>query len=160
MIVDTLVCLLLVLGVAFGLSRIVVDRLGFTPAESLVAGSALSLIGAWAIAWVIFISGADLSAYRLVPIAAAVGLVAGRRSAVRVLLDPEARDLAAGQLIVTAWCVACLSFVKVHIPAAPGSGTGWSIGSGRISSCATGRPTSSSSTSLSRSRRALPSRIS
>jgi hypothetical protein len=114
MIVDTLVCLLLVLGVAFGLSRAIVDRLGFRPAESLVAGAALSLIGAWAIAWAAFITGASLSAYWLVPIMGAVGLLAGRRSAVRLLADPEARDLALGQLIVTAWCVAFLSFVRVH----------------------------------------------
>jgi 4-amino-4-deoxy-L-arabinose transferase-like glycosyltransferase len=114
MIVDTLVCLLLVLGVAFGMSRAIVDRLGFRPAESLVAGAALSLIGAWAVAWVIFIGGADLSAYRLVPLMAALGLFFGRRSASRILADPEARDLAMGQLIVTAWCAAFLSFVRVH----------------------------------------------
>ena len=41
MIADTLVCLLLVLGVVFGLSRGFVDRLGLAPGETVVAGAAL-----------------------------------------------------------------------------------------------------------------------
>jgi 4-amino-4-deoxy-L-arabinose transferase-like glycosyltransferase len=114
MIVDTLVCLILVLGVVFGLSRPLVDRLGLGAAESLVAGAALSLICAWLIAWAVFISGAPLSAYGLIPILAALGLAAGRKPAARLLADPQARDLAVGQLIVTGWCVGWLSFVKVH----------------------------------------------
>jgi 4-amino-4-deoxy-L-arabinose transferase-like glycosyltransferase len=114
MIVDTLVCLLLVLGVAFGLSRPVVDRLGLGASERLVAGAALSLLGAWAVAWAVFISGAPLSGYLLVPTLAAAGLLLGRRSAAGIFSDPTARDLAVGQLIVTGWCVAWLSFIKVH----------------------------------------------
>jgi len=46
MIADTLVCLLLVLGVAFGLSRPIIDRFGLGPAETVVAGAALSLVAA------------------------------------------------------------------------------------------------------------------
>jgi 4-amino-4-deoxy-L-arabinose transferase-like glycosyltransferase len=114
MIVDTLVCLLLVLGVAFGLSRPAVERLGLGAAESLVAGAALSLIAAWGVAWAVFISGASLSAYWLIPALAAVGLLLGRRSVARIASDPAARDLACGQLIVSGWCVAWLSFIKVH----------------------------------------------
>jgi hypothetical protein len=114
MIVDTLACLLLILGVALGLSRPVVDRLGLDPAESLVAGAAFSLIGAWGIAWAVFTGGAPLGAYWLVPAAAAAGALAGRRGLARLAADPAARDLAAGQLIVTGWCVAWLSFVRNH----------------------------------------------
>jgi len=109
MIVDTLACLLLILGVALGLSRPVVDRLGLDPAESLVAGAAFSLIGAWGIAWAVFTGGAPLGAYWLVPAAAAAGALAGRRGLARLAADPAARDLAAGQLIV-AW----LSFIRNH----------------------------------------------
>jgi 4-amino-4-deoxy-L-arabinose transferase-like glycosyltransferase len=114
MIVDTLACLLLVLGVAFGLSRPVVDRLDLTPAEGIVAGAALSLIGAWLVAWTVFTSGCPLSAYGLIPVLAASGLVLGRRGIGRIAADPAARDLAAGQLLVTAWCVAWLSFIRNH----------------------------------------------
>jgi hypothetical protein len=114
MIVDTLVCIILVLGVAFGLARPVADRLGLSAAESLVAGAALSLIAAWAVAWAVFTSGSPLPCYWLIPALAGLGIAVGRRSAARLLADPAARDLACGQLILTGWCVAWLSFVKVH----------------------------------------------
>jgi hypothetical protein len=104
MIADTLACLLLVLGVAFGLSRPVVDRMGLDPAEGLVAGAALSLLGAWGLAWAVFTTGAPLSAYWLVAAAAAAGLAAGRRGLSRLAADPAARDLlgrpAAGDRLV------------------------------------------------------------
>jgi hypothetical protein len=114
MIVDTLACLLLILGVTFGLSRPIVDRLGLSPAEGLVAGAAFSLIGAWGIAWAVFISGAPLGGYWLIPCAAAAAIFAGRRGLAGLASDPAARDLLAGQLTVTGWCVAWLSFVRNH----------------------------------------------
>jgi 4-amino-4-deoxy-L-arabinose transferase-like glycosyltransferase len=114
MILDTLACLLLVLGVAFGLSRPVADRLGLRPAEGLVAGAVLSLIGAWVVAWAVFICGGPISAYWLVPAAALAGLAAGRRGAARIIADPAARDLAVGQLLVSGWCVSWLAFVRNH----------------------------------------------
>jgi 4-amino-4-deoxy-L-arabinose transferase-like glycosyltransferase len=114
MIADTLVCLLLVLGVAFGLSRPFIDRFRLAPAETVVAGAALSLIAAWAIAWAVFVTGFPLWGYWLLPALAAAGLALGWRGAARLGADPGARDLMAGQLIVTAWCVAWLSFVRSH----------------------------------------------
>ena len=112
MIAETLVCLLLVLGVAFGLSRPVIDRFRLSPAESVVAGAALSLLAAWAFAWAVFVSGCPLWADGALPILACVFLVVGRRGLARLLADPAARDLAVGQLIVTGWCVAWLSFIR------------------------------------------------
>ncbi len=114
MIVDTLVCLLLVLGVAFGLSRPIAGRLGVTPSEGLVAGAALSLVLAWGVAWAVFASGAPLSLYWLVPALGLAGLAGGMGGARALLRDPAARDLAVGQLIVTGWCIAWLSFVRSH----------------------------------------------
>ena len=114
MIVDTLACLFLTLGVVLGLSRGVADRLGLSPAEGLVAGAALSLVGAWAIAWAVFTSGAPLGAYWLIPAASAVSVAAGRRGLGRMASDPAARDLAVGQMLVTGWCVGWLSFVRNH----------------------------------------------
>jgi hypothetical protein len=114
MIADTLVSLLLVLVVAFGLSRPLIGWFRLGPAESVVAGVAFSLILAWAYAWAVFTSGAPLLAYGVLPIAACVFLAAGRRSVARVLADPAARDLAVGQVIVTAWCVAWLSFITSY----------------------------------------------
>jgi hypothetical protein len=60
MIADTLATTLLILGVALGLARPVADRLRLRPAEGLVAGAALSLIGAWGVAWAVFITGTPL----------------------------------------------------------------------------------------------------
>ena len=121
MIADTLVCLLLVLGVAFGLSRPLADRFRLGPAETVVAGAGLSLIGAWAIAWAVFVSGGPLSGYWLIPALAAAGLALGGRGTARLAADPAARDLMVGQLIVSGWCVGWLSFVRSH------SGGAWML---------------------------------
>jgi hypothetical protein len=114
MLVDTLACLLLVLGVTIGLSRPIMDRLSLGPAESLVGGAALSLLAAWAAAWAVFVSGAPLSGYWLVPLLGLAGLAAGLRGLRRLAADPLGRDLIIGQLLVSAWCVACLSFVRTY----------------------------------------------
>jgi Dolichyl-phosphate-mannose-protein mannosyltransferase len=114
MIVDTLACLILILGVALGLSRGVADRLGLSPAEGLVAGAAFSLIGAWILAWAVFISGAPLGAYWLIPAFSAVSIAVCKKSLGRIASDPAARELMAGQLLVTVWCVGWLSFVRNH----------------------------------------------
>jgi hypothetical protein len=119
MIANTLVCMLLVLGVALGLSRPFVDRFRLSPAEAVAAGTGLSLIAAWVVAWAVFVTGTPLWAYGVLPLIACVFLTTGRRAVARLLADPAARDLMAGQLIVTGWCVAWLSFVKNH------SGGGW-----------------------------------
>jgi 4-amino-4-deoxy-L-arabinose transferase-like glycosyltransferase len=112
MIAETLVCLLLVLGVAFGLSRPFVERFRLSPAEAVVAGAALSLLAAWAFAWAVFVSGCPIWVDGVLPFVACVFLVVGRRGVARLLADPAARDLAVGQLIVTGWCVAWLSFIR------------------------------------------------
>ena len=114
MIVDTLACLILVLGVAFGISRPVVDRLRLAPAEGLVAGVGLSLVAAWAVAWTVFTTGFPLWGYWLLPVLAAAGLAAGWRGVRGFAADPAARDIAVGQLIVTGWCVGWLAFVRNH----------------------------------------------
>src|SRR5271170_3715246 len=117
MIADTLVCILLVLGVAFGISLNFVGLFRFSLAESVVAGAALSLIAAWGIAWAVFISGAPLWGYALLPLVAAAGIAltsASLRGAAGIVRDPGARELVFGQLIVTGWCVGWLGFVRSH----------------------------------------------
>ena len=114
MLVDTLACLLLVLGVTLGLSSPIMDRLRLGHSESLVAGAVLSLILAWAVAWAVFVSGAPLLGYWLVPVLGFAGLAIGLRGLRRHAADPAARDLLIGQLLVTLWCVSCLSFVRTY----------------------------------------------
>jgi len=117
MIADTLVCILLVLGVAFGISLNFIRFFRLSLAESVVAGAALSLVAAWGVAWAVFISGAPLWGYALLPAFAAAGIAltsASQRGAAGIVRDPGARDLVFGQLIVTGWCVGWLGFVRSH----------------------------------------------
>jgi 4-amino-4-deoxy-L-arabinose transferase-like glycosyltransferase len=114
MIADTLACLLLVLGVAFGLSLPFIGWFRLAAAESVVAGAALSLVAAWAVAWAVFTTGCPLWGYWILPALGAAGLAVGWRRAAALAADPGARDLLVGQLIVTGWCAAWLSFVRIH----------------------------------------------
>jgi 4-amino-4-deoxy-L-arabinose transferase-like glycosyltransferase len=117
MIADTLVCILLVLGVAFGISLSFIRVFRLSMAETVVAGAALSLIAAWGFAWAVFISGAPLWGYALLPAFAAAGIAltsASLRGAAGIVRDPAARDLVIGQLLVTGWCVGWLGFVRSH----------------------------------------------
>lgn len=114
MFADTLACLVLVLGIAFALARPLVERLALAPAESLVAGAGLSLVGAWLLAWGVFVAGLPLSFYWLLPVLAAAGWALSWKASRRVLRDPLARDLVVGQLIVSCWCIACLSFIRSY----------------------------------------------
>ena len=114
MLVDTLASLLLVFGVALGLSRPLVARLRLTPAEGIVAGTALSLILAWGVAFAVFWSGAPLAAYGTVPALGLLGLGLGLRGLRKAAADPGARDLLLGQVLVTSWCIGWLCFVRTH----------------------------------------------
>jgi Dolichyl-phosphate-mannose-protein mannosyltransferase len=114
MIADTLACLLLFLGVALGFSWPIIGLFRLKEAESLVAGVALSLLGAWIFAWIVFTTGIPLAFDRLIPLLSAAFLVVGWRRVRTLLSDRDARDLIAGQLLVTGWCVAGLAFVKVY----------------------------------------------
>jgi 4-amino-4-deoxy-L-arabinose transferase-like glycosyltransferase len=104
----------LVLGVAFSVSGIALERLRLAPSESLVAGAVLALAGSWCMAWAVFVSGCPLWGYGLIPVLAAAACAWGRRGIRRLWADPPARGLLAGQLVVTCWCVAFLSFVRQH----------------------------------------------
>src|SRR5580658_3401650 len=100
MIADTIVCILLVLGVAFGISLNFIRFFRLSLAESVVAGAALSLIAAWGIAWAVFISGAPLWGYALLAAFAAAGIALTSTSpsgAAGFVRDPGARDLVLGQ---------------------------------------------------------------
>jgi 4-amino-4-deoxy-L-arabinose transferase-like glycosyltransferase len=117
MTADTPVCILLVLGVAFGISLNFMGLFRLGLAESVVAGAALSLVAAWSFSWAIFVSGAPLWAYALLPAFAASGItiaLTSPRGVAGIARDPAARDLVIGQLIVTGWCVGWLSFVRSH----------------------------------------------
>lgn len=110
-----LVFLATVPGLAWPLAR----RLPLDPAEKLVAATALSLLGAYLTAWIIFAAGLPASAYWSLPLLGVSGIVPHRRSCLEVLRSPDARALALGQALISAWCVAWLSLVVTY------SGGGW-----------------------------------
>jgi hypothetical protein len=114
MIAATLASLLLVLGIALGLSRPVVSRMGLRPAEELVAGAALSLVLAFLLDGAVFASGAPLGAYLAVPVFSAIAVGLDRRRIAALLGDPDARELAVGQVLVSIWCIGLLAFIKNH----------------------------------------------
>ena len=112
MIAETLACLLLVLVVAAGLSRPVVDRMGLAPAEALAAGALLSLVAAWAIDWAVFTTGCPLSGYWAAPALAAAFLVAGRRALAAILRELSGNAtfrIPEGQLLCIEEDIAALS---------------------------------------------------
>ena len=114
MIAETLACLLLILGMAVGLSRPFIGLFRLSPAEGLVGGAAAGLVTAWLIAWAVFAAGAPLSWYWL-PIVLSLGALAiDRRRIASMLRDRDAADLFAGQCLVTGWCTGWLAFVRSH----------------------------------------------
>jgi 4-amino-4-deoxy-L-arabinose transferase-like glycosyltransferase len=79
-----------------------------------VAGSALSLVLAWLVAWIVFTSGLPLGGYWALPVLALAGLLLGRRPLMAILADPDGLDLLAGQLLITGWCLGWLALVREH----------------------------------------------
>ncbi len=102
-----------------GLAWPQVRRLPLDPAEKLVAATALSLLGAYLAAWFIYIAGLPASALWCLPLLGVSGLVPHRRSCLEMLRAPDARALALGQALITAWCLAWLALVSTY------SGGGW-----------------------------------
>jgi len=111
MLLGTLISILAFFGMVLGLSRPWAGRLGLNPAESVVAGCALSLVVIWLGGWAWYVGGAPLGALFALPAAAGVLLILDRRAIARLFRDPEAGDLAMGQALVTAWGVCWLTFI-------------------------------------------------
>lgn len=114
-------CLGLVFAVTLGLAWPVAARLTLAPAEKIVASAALSLLGAFLIAWGVYTLALPLAVLWIVPGLASAGLLTGWRSLRVTARDPDARELAVGQVFVTGWCIGWLSFVTTY------SGGGWAL---------------------------------
>ena len=114
MLLDLLAGLLIFPVVALGLAWPLAARLTLAPAEKLGASVALSLLGTFLFAWMVYVCALPVAVLRALPLLAAAGLVAGRRSLGAALGDTEARALLATQLIVTAWCVGWLALVASY----------------------------------------------
>jgi peptidoglycan/LPS O-acetylase OafA/YrhL len=119
MLFDFLRSLLIFQVVAFGLAWPCASRLRLTAAERLVATVALSLVGTFLVAWVIYVFAWPAPTLIVLPAAAAIGLWLGRRALIETWHDPNARALWVGQLLVSAWCVGWLATIESY------SGGGW-----------------------------------
>lgn len=104
-------CLLIFVGIILGLGWPLASRLRLDPAEKLTAAVVLSLLTVFLVAWAVYVADLPLMWLKLLPLGAALGLLAGIRSLCTVLRDPDARILAIGQFIIMLWSVVGLALV-------------------------------------------------
>ena len=99
--ISLLAGLIVFVGVTLGLAWPLVERLSLEPAEKLTATAALSLVGVFLYAWFVYIAMLPLAALYFLPVAAAAGLISGRRSFALLLRDPDTASILTGQAIIT-----------------------------------------------------------
>lgn len=116
---DFCLCLLLFPLVTFGLAWPLAGRLALDPAEKLCATAVLSLLGAYLLAFAIYLLGLPATAFWALPVLASAGLVAGRRTLRGTLADLDVRGMLMGLVLGALWCVGWLTLVVSY------SGGGW-----------------------------------
>ncbi|MEY2880458.1 MAG: hypothetical protein RLZZ15_2838 [Verrucomicrobiota bacterium] len=119
MFLDFLVSLLLFAIVTAGLAWPLAARLRLAPAEKILAGAALSLLGVFVFGWAVFVFHPPTLLFWLLPPLALTGLAESRRELATTWRDADARALLVAQLLVSAWCVGWLALVQSY------SGGGW-----------------------------------
>jgi hypothetical protein len=107
------------LTVAFGLAWPLAVRLPLAAAEKIVASAVLSLLGAFAWAWLVYTGALPVGALWALPALGVIGLGAGARPLADAWRDTDARAVIVGQAIVTAWCVGWLATIASY------TGGGW-----------------------------------
>lgn len=110
---------LLFAGMTLGLAWPLVARARLDPAEKLVAAAALSLLGIFLVGWLGFVAKLPVGLHWILPALALAGLLIRRAELRATWRDPVARELAVGQILVTAWCLGWLALVATY------SGGGW-----------------------------------
>ena len=113
------ICLLLFVGLTFGVAWPLASRLMLDPAEKLGASAMLSLLATYVITFAIYVLRLPNAALGVLPLLAAVGFIAGWKQLCLTLRDADARGLFVGQLLVSGWCIGWLSFIANY------SGGGW-----------------------------------
>ncbi|MDB6092570.1 MAG: hypothetical protein JWM32_132 [Verrucomicrobia bacterium] len=126
MLLPLLLCPFLFTLVIIGLGWPVARRLRLDPAEKLCASVAISLLGIYLVAFAFYVLkaprlevGGMSAKFWILPIAAVIGLVTGRKNFAELCRDADARSLLAGQAMLWTWCVGWLAFVMAY------SGGGW-----------------------------------
>ena len=111
MLWEFLSSMLIFAGVSFGLAWPVAARMPFDPAEKITVTVALSLLGVFVLAWIIYLWLLPLPIFWTLPVLAAVGLALNRHSLATLWRDASAREIVVAQLIVSGWCVGWLALV-------------------------------------------------
>lgn len=119
MFLDLARSLLLFLLIAFGIGWLPASRFPFAPAEKIVAAAALSLLGTFLIAWLIYVAALPAVALWFLPALGATGLLVRWRALADAWRDADGRAVIVGQLIVSVWCVGWLATIASY------SGGGW-----------------------------------
>jgi hypothetical protein len=119
MFLDLARSLLLFLLIAFGIGWLPAARFPFAPAEKIVAATALSLLGTFLIAWLIYVAALPAIAWWVLPALGASGLAVRWRELAETWRDADGRAVIIGQLIISIWCVGWLGTIASY------SGGGW-----------------------------------
>lgn len=111
MILSLLICLLVFGGITLGLAWPAASRLALDPAEKLVATIALSLLGVYLFAWMIYVWALPLWLLWALPALSIAGLLTHWRALHGTLVDPNAASLGLAQVLITLWSIAWLAVV-------------------------------------------------
>jgi Dolichyl-phosphate-mannose-protein mannosyltransferase len=105
--------------ITFGLSWPLVARFSIDPVEKIVAGIALSLVGIFLYAWMIYVTALPTVCFWALPAIAVAGLSTEWREFTRTLRDRDTARLVVAQIIISLWSVGWLALVLSY------SGGGW-----------------------------------
>jgi hypothetical protein len=118
---ELLRCLVVFLGLVFGLGLPLVAGWRLTPPEKICAGAAVGVVLLYLFALVHYWLNLPAIAFGLPPLAALVLLALRRHACAAVLRDPAARRLLGAYLLVAGWSLGLLALVRSY------SGGGWTL---------------------------------
>jgi hypothetical protein len=108
--------------VGFLLFAVVIGGLGLSctatlplaTAERLMAAPVAGCVAVYLFAWLHYWTGATDAALYVLPLLAAAGLLWRRRAIREVLADPASRQLLAGWVVLTGWCLGWLALIRSY----------------------------------------------
>lgn len=111
MIFDLGLCLVLYLGITFGLAWPVARRFPLEPVEKVATSTALSLLLVFITGWTVYVLALSLKFFWTLPALALIGMACEWRTVISAFKDAEVRTLLAAQILVTAWSVGLLALI-------------------------------------------------
>ncbi len=121
MLMSFLLCLLVFIGVTFGLGSSIAMRLSLDQPEKILASAVLSITGVFLFAWLVYVCALPPALLWLLPALAATSIWRHRRSLAATLGEADSRTLIKAQLIIMAWSAGWLALVQSY------SGGGWIV---------------------------------